>query len=42
MRRLAGIAASFLYLETPTLHMHPIKVAVLAPAPGAGRGGERG
>jgi WS/DGAT/MGAT family acyltransferase len=34
MRRLAGIDASFLYMETPTLHMHTIKVAVLEPAPG--------
>jgi diacylglycerol O-acyltransferase len=34
MERLTGIDASFLYMETPTLHMHTIKVAVLQPAPG--------
>ena len=34
MERLTGIDASFLYMETPTLHMHTIKVAVLEPAPG--------
>jgi len=34
MERLTGIDASFLYMETPTLHMHTIKVAVLRPAPG--------
>lgn len=34
MERLAGIDASFLYLETPAVHMHTMKVAVLRPAPG--------
>ncbi|HLK11027.1 MAG TPA: wax ester/triacylglycerol synthase family O-acyltransferase [Candidatus Binatia bacterium] len=34
MERLSGIDASFLYMETPTLHMHTIKVAVLEPARG--------
>jgi WS/DGAT/MGAT family acyltransferase len=34
MERLPGIDASFLYMETPTLHMHTIKVALLEPAPG--------
>lgn len=34
MERLTGIDASFLYAETPTVHMHTIKVAVLQPAPG--------
>jgi len=34
VERLTGIDASFLYMETPTLHMHTIKVAVLEPAPG--------
>ena len=34
MERLTGIDASFLYVETPTIHMHTIKVAVLRPAPG--------
>ena len=31
MERLTGIDAIFLYMETPTLHMHTIKVAVLQP-----------
>lgn len=35
MERLSGIDAAMLYLETPTVHMHTMKVAVLAPAPGA-------
>ncbi len=34
MERLRGIDAVFLYMETPTAHMHTIKVAVLEPAPG--------
>ena len=34
MERLTGIDASFLYMETPSVHMHTIKVAVLRPAPG--------
>jgi WS/DGAT/MGAT family acyltransferase len=34
MERLAGIDASFLYMETPTAHMHTIKVAILRPVPG--------
>ena len=29
MERLSGLDASFLYNETPTLHMHTLKVAVL-------------
>src|SRR5262245_48076895 len=33
VERLTGIDASFLYMETPTLHMHTIKVAVLEPSP---------
>src|SRR5262249_24050370 len=33
VERLTGIDASFLYMETPTPHMHTIKVAVLEPAP---------
>jgi diacylglycerol O-acyltransferase len=41
MERLTGIDASFLYMETPTLHMHTIKVAVLRPAPGVGYSIER-
>jgi WS/DGAT/MGAT family acyltransferase len=31
MERLSGTDAAMLYLETPTLHMHTIKVAVLEP-----------
>lgn len=34
MQRLTGLDAGFLYMETPTLHMHTLKVAVLDPAPG--------
>ena len=34
MERLSGLDAGFLYMETPTLHMHTLKVAVLEPAPG--------
>jgi diacylglycerol O-acyltransferase / wax synthase len=32
MERLSGLDASFLYLETPSLHMHVSMVAVLDPA----------
>ena len=32
MQRLSGLDASFLYLETPTTHMHVALVAVLDPA----------
>ena len=33
MKRLSGVDASFLYSETPTAHMHTLKIAVLdAPA----------
>ncbi len=31
MERLTGLDAGFLYLETPTLHMHTLKIAVLEP-----------
>lgn len=34
MQRLSGLDAGFLYMETPTLHMHTLKVAVLEPLPG--------
>jgi diacylglycerol O-acyltransferase len=34
MERLRGIDAAFLYVETPTTHMHTMKVAVLEPAAG--------
>jgi len=33
MQRLSGLDAGFLYMETPTLHMHTLKVAILEPAP---------
>jgi WS/DGAT/MGAT family acyltransferase len=32
MRRLSGLDAGFLYMETPTLHMHTLKIAVVDPA----------
>lgn len=32
MEQLSGIDASFLYIETPALHMHTLKVAVVDPA----------
>lgn len=36
MQRLSGLDAGFLYMETPTLHMHTLKVAVLEPPAGGG------
>jgi WS/DGAT/MGAT family acyltransferase len=38
MERLRGIDAAFLYTETPTAHMHTMKVAVLELAPGVDYG----
>jgi len=35
MRRLHGLDAAFLYLETPTQHMHVTATMLLEPAPGA-------
>jgi WS/DGAT/MGAT family acyltransferase len=32
MRRLSGLDAGFLYMETPTLHMHTLKIAIVDPA----------
>jgi diacylglycerol O-acyltransferase len=32
MERLTGLDAGFLYMETPTLHMHTIKAAVIDPS----------
>jgi diacylglycerol O-acyltransferase / wax synthase len=32
--RLSGLDAGFLYMETPALHMHTLKVALLDPPPG--------
>lgn len=37
MERLSGLDAGFLYMETPSLHMHTLKMAVFDPAPGDGR-----
>ncbi len=34
MKRLSGLDANFLYNETPTEHMHTLKLAVLDPPPG--------
>src|ERR1700730_7094745 len=36
MQRLTGLDAGFLYMETPTLHMHTLKISVLdsSTAPG--------
>ena len=31
--RLPGVDAGFLYMETPTLHMHTLKMAVIEPPP---------
>lgn len=31
MQRLSGLDAGFVYMETPTLHMHTLKLAVLDP-----------
>jgi len=36
MERMPGIDAAFLYMETPTAHMHTIKVALVAPTAEAG------
>jgi diacylglycerol O-acyltransferase len=36
VQRLSGLDAGFLYMVTPTLHMHTLKVAVLEPPPGGG------
>ncbi len=33
VQRLGGLDAGFLYMETPTLHMHTLKVAILDPPP---------
>lgn len=32
MERLSGLDASFLYVETPTLHMHTLKIGVIDPS----------
>ena len=30
--RMAGFDAGFLYMETPSVHMHTLKIAVLEPS----------
>ena len=32
--RMSGADAGFLYMETPTMHMHTLKIAILEPSPG--------
>ena len=34
MERMRGVDAGFLYMETPTMHQHTLKVAILDPMPG--------
>ncbi len=34
MERMAGVDAGYLYMETPTMHMHTLKIAVLEPTEG--------
>ena len=29
---MEGVDAGYLYMETPTMHMHTLKIAVLEPA----------
>ena len=29
MERLSGLDAGFLYMETPTLHMHTLKISIV-------------
>ncbi len=36
MQRLSGLDATFLHGETPSIHMHTLKVAVIEPLPGSG------
>jgi WS/DGAT/MGAT family acyltransferase len=36
MERLSGIDAGFLYMETPTLHMHTLKISIVDPATAPG------
>ncbi len=36
MDRLSGLDAGFLYMETPTLHMHTLKIALLDPSEAEG------
>ena len=32
MQRLTAFDAGFLYMETPTLHMHTLKISILDPS----------
>ncbi|MDP2772942.1 MAG: wax ester/triacylglycerol synthase family O-acyltransferase [Nocardioides sp.] len=34
MERMEGVDAGYLYMETPTQHMHTLKIAIIEPAPG--------
>jgi diacylglycerol O-acyltransferase len=36
VERLSGLDAGFLYMETPTLHMHTLKIAILDPSSAPG------
>ncbi len=36
MERLTGLDAGFLYMETPTLHMHTLKIGIIDPAEAPG------
>jgi diacylglycerol O-acyltransferase len=36
MQRLSGLDAGFLYMETPTLHMHTLKISVMDPSTAPG------
>jgi diacylglycerol O-acyltransferase len=36
VERLSGIDAGFLYMETPTLHMHTLKISIVDPATAPG------
>ena len=32
MDRMAGVDAGYLYMETPTMHMHTLKIALVEPS----------
>jgi diacylglycerol O-acyltransferase len=38
MERMQGVDAGYLYMETPTMHMHTVKVAILEPGERQGGG----
>ena len=39
MERMEGVDAGYLYMETPTMHMHTVKVAILEPSTNGQSGG---